>query len=103
MNKEDKICAFCKYHFIEGISFDSPQSCCKKRMATTEKWLNCDDFEYSDSYIESLQKELYQLETNIAEASNFLVDNSDINEETGELFDFNKPEELFKILERGIK
>ena len=67
MNKEDKICAFCKYHFIEEISFDSPQSCCKKRKATTEKWLKCDDFEYSDRYIEALQQKVNQLETNIDE------------------------------------
>ena len=72
MNKEDKICAFCKYHFIEEISFDSPQSCCKKRKATTEKWLKCDDFEYSDRYIEALQQKLNQLETNIDEAIEYI-------------------------------
>lgn len=42
-----------------------------------------------------------QLETIIDKASDFLVDNSNINKETGELFDFDKPEELFKMLEEG--
>ena len=56
MNKE-KICKNCKYHYIEEISFDYPQSCCSKRNATTEGWCKCNDFEYSDRYIEQLQQE----------------------------------------------
>ena len=56
MNKE-MICKNCKYHYIEEISFDYPQSCCSKRMATTEEWCKCNDFEYSDRYIKQLQQE----------------------------------------------
>ena len=57
MNKEEMICKNCKYHYIEEISFDYPQSCCDKRKAVIEEWFNCNDFEYSDSYIKQLQKE----------------------------------------------
>ena len=57
MNKEETICKNCKYHYIEEISFDYPQSCCSKRMATTEGWCKCNDFEYSDRYIKQLQQE----------------------------------------------
>ena len=60
MNKE-MICKNCKYHYIEEISFDYPQSCCSKRMATTEGWCKCNDFEYSDRYIKQLQQENQQL------------------------------------------
>ena len=56
MNKE-MICKNCKYHYIEEISFDYPQSCCSKREATTEEWCKCNDFEYSDRYIKQLQQE----------------------------------------------
>ncbi len=56
MNKE-MICKNCKYHYIEEISFDYPQSCCSKRNATTEGWCKCNAFEYSDRYIEQLQQE----------------------------------------------
>ena len=55
------ICKNCKYHYIEEISFDYPQSCCSKRMATTEGWCKCNDFEYSDRYIKQLQQENQQL------------------------------------------
>lgn len=51
------ICKNCKYHYIEEISFDYPQSCCSKREATTEEWCKCNDFEYSNGYIEQLQQE----------------------------------------------
>ena len=57
MSKEEMICKNCKYHYIEEISFDYPQSCCSKRMATTEGWCKCNDFEYSDRYIKQLQQE----------------------------------------------
>lgn len=57
MNKEEMICKNCKYHYIEEISFDYPQSCCDKRKAVIEEWFNCNDFEYSDRYIKQLQKE----------------------------------------------
>ena len=60
MNRE-MICKNCKYHYIEEISFDYPQSCCSKRMATTEGWCKCNDFEYSDRYIKQLQQENQQL------------------------------------------
>ena len=57
MKEEEMICKNCKYHYIEEISFDYPQSCCDKRKAVIEEWFNCNDFEYSDSYIKQLQKE----------------------------------------------
>lgn len=57
MSKEEMICKNCKYHYIEEISFDYPQSCCDKRKAVIEEWFNCNDFEYSDRYIKQLQKE----------------------------------------------
>ena len=64
MNEEEMICKNCKYHYIEEISFDYPQSCCDKRKAVIEEWFNCNDFEYSDKYIEQLQKENNQLKCN---------------------------------------
>ena len=57
MSKEEMICKNCKYHYIEEISFDYPQSCCSKRHAIIEEWFNCNNFEYSDKYIEQLQQE----------------------------------------------
>ncbi len=56
MNKEEMICKNCKYHYIEEISFDYPQSCCGKRKAVIEEWFKCNDFEYSDKYIKQLQQ-----------------------------------------------
>ena len=56
-NAKEIICKNCKYHYIEEISFDYPQSCCSKRQITTEEWLKCNDFEYDDRYIEQLQQE----------------------------------------------
>lgn len=53
---EEMICKNCKYHYIEEISFDYPQSCCAKRKAVIEEWFNCNDFEYSDRYIKQLQQ-----------------------------------------------
>ena len=64
MSKEEMICKNCKYHYIEEISFDYPQSCCDKRKAVIEEWFNCNDFEYSDKYIKQLQQENKQLEYN---------------------------------------
>ena len=61
MNMEEMICKNCKYHYIEEISFDYPQSCCDKRKAVIEEWFNCNDFEYSDKYIKQLQQENKQL------------------------------------------
>ena len=57
MNKEEMICKNCKYHYIEEMSFDYPQSCCNKRKAVIEKWFNCNNFEYSNRYINKLQQE----------------------------------------------
>ena len=56
-----KKCKNCKYHYKEEISFDYPQSCCSKEMATTEEWCTCNAFEYSDRYIEQLQQENQEL------------------------------------------
>ena len=64
MSKEEMICKNCKYHYIEEISFDYPQSCCDKRKAVIEEWFNCNDFEYSDKYIKQLQQENKQLKDN---------------------------------------
>ena len=64
MNKEEMICKNCKYHYIEEISFDYPQSCCNKRKAVIEEWFNCNNFEYSDRYIKQLQQENKQLKDN---------------------------------------
>lgn len=67
MNNEImEICKNCKYHYIEEISFDYPQSCCNKTNPnhTTEAWLHCDNFEYSKDYITNLQKENERLNTN---------------------------------------
>lgn len=72
MNKE-MICKNCKYHYIEEISFDYPQSCCSKREATTEEWCKCNDFEYSDRYIKRLQQENKVLKEN-AENNDKVVD-----------------------------
>lgn len=72
MNKE-MICKNCKYHYIEEICFDYPQSCCFKRQCTTEKWCKCYDFEYSDRYIEQLQQENKILKEN-AENNDKVVD-----------------------------
>ena len=67
MSKEEMICKNCKYHYIEEISFDYPQSCCDKRKAVIEEWFNCNDFEYSDKYIEQLQQENKHLKMIIKE------------------------------------
>ena len=77
MNKE-MICKNCKYHYIEELTFDYPQSCCRKRGETTEQWCKCNDFEYGDRYIEQLQQKVNQLETNIDEAINHLKNDDNI-------------------------
>ena len=71
MNKE-MICKNCKYHYIEEISFDYPQSCCDKRKAVIEEWFNCNDFEYSDRYIEQLQHENQKYKEVIDKAIKFI-------------------------------
>lgn len=73
MNKEEMICKNCKYHYIEEISFDCPQSCCSKRKAIIEEWFNCNNFEYSDKYIEQLQQENKQLKDNWNKLKDFIV------------------------------
>lgn len=73
MNKEEMICKNCKYHYIEEISFDYPQSCCNKRKAVIEEWFNCNNFEYSDRYINQLQQENEILKEN-AENNDKVVD-----------------------------
>lgn len=64
-NAKEIICKNCKYHYIEEISFDYPQSCCSKRQITTEEWLKCNDFEYDDRYILQLQQENQELKNNV--------------------------------------
>lgn len=86
MNKEEMICKNCKYHYIEEISFDYPQSCCDKRKAVIEEWFNCNDFEYSDRYIKQLQQENKQLKVQLLVAQT--------NEETFRL----EMEDITKIL-----
>ena len=73
MNKEEMICKNCKYHYIEKISFDYPQSCCSKRKAIIEEWFNYNDFEYNDKYIEQLQQENKQLKDNWNKLKDFIV------------------------------
>ena len=73
MNNKEMICKNCKYHYIEEISFDYPQSCCSKRKAIIEEWFNCNDFEYSDKYIEQLQQENKQLKDNWNKLKDFIV------------------------------
>lgn len=72
MSKEEMICKNCKYHYIEEISFDYPQSCCDKRKAVIEEWFNCNDFKYSDKYIEQLQQENKQLKEVIDKIMNLI-------------------------------
>lgn len=72
MSKEEMICKNCKYHYIEEISFDYPQSCCSKRKAVIEEWFNCNDFEYSDRYIEQLQQKNKQLKEVIDKIMNLI-------------------------------
>lgn len=62
---EEMICKNCKYHYIEEISFDYPQSCCRKASGTTEQWCKCNNFEYGDRYIEQLQQENKELHNKI--------------------------------------
>ena len=71
--REEMICKNCKYHYIEEMSFDYPQSCCNKRKAVIEKWFNCNNFEYSNSYINKLQQENEILKEN-AENNDKVVD-----------------------------
>ena len=71
-NAKEIICKNCKYHYIEEISFDYPQSCCSKRQITTEEWLKCNDFEYDDKYIEQLQRENKQLKEVINKAIEYI-------------------------------
>ena len=73
MNKEEMICKNCKYYYIEEMTFDYPQSCCNKRKAVIEKWFNCNNFEYSNSYINKLQQENKILKEN-AENNDKVVD-----------------------------
>lgn len=73
MNKEEMICKNCKYHYIEEISFDYPQSCCSKRKAIIEEWFNCNDFEYNNKYIEQLHQENKQLKDNWNKLKDFIV------------------------------
>ena len=105
MNKE-MICKNCKYHYIEEISFDYPQSCCSKRMATTEGWCKCNDFEYSDRYIKQLQQENKVLREN-AENNDRVVDKANwenqlLKKENKQLKDnWNKLKEWLKEYEEG--
>lgn len=72
--KSNEICKNCKYHYMEEISFDYPQSCCKKTNPnhTTEEWFHCDCFEYSKNYITNLQQKSEQLENIRKEAIEYM-------------------------------
>ena len=72
MNKK-MICKNCKYHYIEDISFDYPQSCCSKRKAVIEAWFNCDEFEYSEDYINNLKKQINKQKEVIEKAKKYLT------------------------------
>ena len=82
MNKE-MICKNCKDHYIEEISFDYPQSCCSKRMATTEGWCKCNDFEYSDRYIRQLQQENKKLKDKLSKIETLIINH---NCDTGDIY-----------------
>lgn len=71
---KDEECRNCKYHYIEELSFDYPQSCCSKRNAVIEAWFNCSEFEYSESYINELQQENQQLKDNRDKLREFLLE-----------------------------
>ncbi len=84
MNKE-MICKNCKYHYVEEISFDYPQSCCSKRMATTEEWCKCNGFEYGDRYVEQLQQENKQLQKELECTIGIVEHNRIISEKNKEI------------------
>jgi len=73
MSKNEK-CRNCKYHYIEELSFDYPQSCCSKRNAVIEAWCNCSEFEYSENYINELQQENKQLKDNWNKLKEYIKD-----------------------------
>lgn len=75
MNKGE-ICKNCKYHYIEEISFDYPQSICNKDEKvgyTTEQGLSCDDFTYSKEYVKAQQQELESRKNKIDEIEKWLT------------------------------
>ena len=98
MNKEEMICKNCKHNYIEELSFDYPQNCCNKRKAVIEEWFNCNDFEYSNSYINKLQQENEILKEN-AENNDKVVDK--INWENQLLKKENK--QLKEVINKAIK
>lgn len=107
MSKEEMICKNCKYHYIEEISFDYPQSCCDKRKAVIEEWFNCNNFEYSDKYIEQLQKENKQLKKRIQNAIEYIESKEyQYGDEEQDAYDydigFDEINELLDIL-KGMK
>lgn len=71
MDKDEK-CQNCKYHYVEEISFDYPQSCCSKRKITTEQWLNCSEFEYSEDYINDLKQQVKKQKEAIDKINKYL-------------------------------
>ena len=107
MNMEEMICKNCKYHYIEEISFDYPQSCCSKRQAVIEEWFNCNDFEYSDKYIKQLQQENKQLKEVIDKAIEYIESKEyeyGDEEQDNYIYDigFDEVNELLDIL-KGMK
>ena len=107
MNEEEMICKNCKYHYIEEISFDYPQSCCDKRKAVIEEWFNCNDFEYSDKYIEQLQKENQKYKKVIDKAIEYIESKEyQYGDEEQDNYDydigFDEVNELLDIL-KGMK
>ena len=86
----NKICQNCKYHYIEEISFDYPQSCCNRTNPhyTTEAGLHCNNFEYSEEYMKK-QLEAYE---------NMRKEVIDYVEEKGRL-KYN-PQDLLNILNK---
>lgn len=84
---KEKICENCKYHKIDEIAFDNPQSICIKRKAVIEKWFKCDKFEdignntkiknsiigsKNDKEIKRLQQELQRKDNIINELKEYL-------------------------------
>lgn len=107
MNKEEMICKNCKYHYIEEISFDYPQSCCDKRKAVIEEWFNCNDFEYSDKYIEQLQQQCKKQKEVIDKANkklNNFIDSCKAEKlESGSDYIHNQYWDMFERFNKQIK
>ena len=102
----EEICKNCKYHYMEEISFDYPQSCCNKTNPnhTTEEWLHCDCFEYSKNYITNLQQKVEQLKKENKKLKYYKKQYKNIIDRiNNDLDEFNDELNTFKWLENDFK